>query len=86
MPKLFATHEVDDVAHWLASPKRKEVFGGVATNITTFVHQGTPNRVALSMDVADMAAFDAVMKSEAAGAAMKYDGVRPGTFDFFIEG
>ena len=86
MPKLLATHEVDDVAHWLASPKREEVFAGVATNITTFVHQGAPNRVALSMDVADMAAFDAVMKSEAAGAAMKYDGVRPGTLDFFMEG
>ncbi len=86
MPKLLATHEVDDVAHWLASPKRKEVFGSVATNITTFVHQGAPNRVALSMDVADMAAFDAVMKSEAAGEAMKYDGVRPGTLDFFMEG
>ena len=74
MPKLIATHEVDDVAHWLASPKREEVFAGVATNITTFVHPSAPNRVALSMDVADMAAFDTLMKSEAAAAAMKYDG------------
>jgi hypothetical protein len=56
MPKLLVTHEVDDVAHWLASPKREEVFAGVATNITTFVHPSVPNRVALSMDVADMAA------------------------------
>jgi hypothetical protein len=86
MPKLIATHEVDDVAHWLASPKREEVFSGVATNITTFVHLGVPNRVALSMDVADMDAFDAVMKSEAGAAAMKYDGVRPETLDVFLEG
>lgn len=86
MPKLVATHEVDDVAHWLASPKREEVFGGVATNIATFVHPGAPNRVALSMDVADMAAFDAVMKSEAGAAAMKYDGVRPETLEVFLEG
>ena len=42
MPKLIATHEVDDVVHWLASPKREEVFAGVATNITTFVHPSTP--------------------------------------------
>ena len=41
MPKLIATHEVDDVADWLASPKRQEVFAGVATNITTFVHPRT---------------------------------------------
>ena len=86
MPKLIATHEVDDVAHWLASPKREEVFAGVATNITTFVHPNVPNRVALSMDVADMAAFDTLMKSEAAAAAMKYDGVRPETLDVFLEG
>jgi hypothetical protein len=86
MPKLVATHEVDDVAHWLASPKRKEVLGSVATNICTFVDPNNPNRVALSMDVADMAAFEAVMKSEAAAAAMKYDGVRPDTLIVFIEG
>ncbi len=86
MPKLVVTHEVDDVAHWLASPKREEVFGGVATNITTFVHPSDPDRVALSMDVADMAAFDAVMKSEAGAAAMKYDGVRPQTLVVYFEG
>jgi hypothetical protein len=86
MPKLIATHDVDDVAPWHASPKRQEVFAGVATNITTFVHPSAPNRVALSMDVADMDAFDAVMKSEAGAAAMKYDGVRPETLDVFLEG
>ena len=58
MPKLIATHEVDDVAHWLASPKRREVFAGVATNITTYVRPSEPNRVGLSMDVADVAAFE----------------------------
>ena len=86
MPKLVATHEVDDVAHWLASPKREEVFAGVATDITTFVDPSEPNRVALSMYVADMDAFQAVMKSEAGAAAMKYDGVRPQTLVVYLEG
>ena len=86
MPKLVATHEVDNVAHWLASPKREEVFAGIATNITTFVHPNDPNRVAVSMDVADMDAFRAVMESEAGAAAMKYDGVRPETVVVFVEG
>ncbi len=86
MPKLIATHEVDDVAYWLASPKREEVFAGVAKNITTFVHPSDPNRVAVSMDVADMDAFDALMQSEAVAAAMKYDGVRPETVVVFVEG
>jgi hypothetical protein len=86
MTKLIATHERDDAAHGLASPKRVQVFAGVATNITTFVHPSDPNRVALSMDVADLDAFDAVMKSEAGAAAMKYDGVRPQTLVVFFEG
>lgn len=86
MPKLIATHEVDDVAHWLASPKREEVFAGVAKNITTFVHPSDSSRVALSMEVADMGAFDTVMKSEAAAAAMKYDGVRPQTLVVYMQG
>lgn len=86
MPKLVSTHEVDDVAHWLKSPKREELFAGVATNIKTFVHPSEPNRVALSMEVADMTAFEAVLKSEAGAAAMKFDGVRPETVVVYIEG
>jgi hypothetical protein len=86
MPKLVVTHEVDDVAHWLASPKREEVFAGVASNITTFVLPGDASRVALSMDVADMDAFGALMKSDAVAAAMKYDGVRPETVVVYVKG
>jgi len=86
MPKLIATHEVDDVAHWLASPKRAEVFAGIATNLHTYVLSGDSNRVALSMEVADMDALDAMMKSEAGAAAMKHDGVRPDTVEMYVEG
>ena len=85
MPRLIATHEVDDVAHWTASPKREEVFGSVATDIRTFVDPSRPNHVGLSMDVADMAAFQAVMESEAGAAAMKYDGVHPDTLAVYVE-
>ena len=85
MPKLIVTQEVDDVAHWLASPKREEVLAGVAKNISTCVHPSDPNRVAVSMDVADMDALGALMKSEAGAAAMKYDGVRPETIVLFVE-
>ena len=86
MPKLIATHEVDDVAHWLSSPKREEVFASVASNITTFVDPSRANHVGLSMDVADMAAFEAVMQSEAGAVAMAYDGVRRGTLAVYVEG
>jgi hypothetical protein len=51
MPKVITTHEVDDVAHWLTSPKREEVFGAVAKNICTFVRPDKPNSVGLTMEV-----------------------------------
>ena len=84
MPKVISTHEVDDVAHWLASPKRKEVFSGVAENIRTFVHPTDSNKVGLTMEIADMSAFEAVLQSEAGAAAMKHDGVRPDTIVMMI--
>ncbi len=85
MPKLIATHDVDDVAHWLKSTKRAEVFGDVAKDIKTFVDPDNPQRVGLSMDVPDMAAFQAVMQSAAGAEAMKYDGVHPDTLVLLVE-
>ena len=86
MPRLLVTHEVDDVAHWLSSNKRQEVFAGVAENISTYVNPADPNSVGLTMDVADMGAFEAVLKSDAGAAAMKHDGVRPETVVVLVEG
>jgi len=85
MPRLIATHKVDDVAHWASSPKREEVFASVATDIRTFVYPSRPNHVGLSMDVADMAAFQAVMESEAGAEAMRFDGVRRDTIVIYVE-
>ncbi len=85
MPKLIATHDVDDIDHWLASPKRAEVFAGIATNLQTYVLPGDGKKVALSMEVADMDALEAMLKSEAGAAAMKYDGVHPETVVIYVE-
>jgi hypothetical protein len=85
MPKLIATHEVDDVAHWLASPKRAEVMGAFATDIRTYVDPSRPNFVGLSADISDMDAFQALMESEVGAEAMKHDGVRPETMAILIE-
>lgn len=83
--KAIFFHEVDDVSHWLASTKREQVFEGVMEDILTFVHPAKPNMVGLSGTILDMSKFEAVMASEAAGAAMKHDGVRPGTVQLFVE-
>ena len=39
MPTVIGHHDVKDTDHWLASPKREEVFGPLGvTNIRTFVN------------------------------------------------
>jgi len=76
MPTVIAHHNVTDKDHWLASPKREEVFGPLGvTNIRTFVDPQDPTRVALLMDVADMDVVMAAMDSDAMRDAMTHDGV-----------
>ena len=84
MSTIVATHEVDDVEHWLASPKREELFGPMGITHRTFVQEGT-NLVGVVLDVRDVADFDRIMQTEAAAEAMKYDGVRPETLEIFLE-
>jgi hypothetical protein len=48
MPKPIATHELNDVALWLSSKKREEVFGGVVKHICSFVQSGDPSGYAES--------------------------------------
>jgi hypothetical protein len=86
MPTVVAHHDVKDVEHWLASPRREEFFGPLGvTNIRTFVDPQNPNRVALVMDIPDMDAVMGAMESEAARAAMEHDGVLPETLVILVE-
>lgn len=85
MPTLIAFHEVDDVDHWLGSPKRAEVFEPLGITVRTFRDPEGSNRVGLIADVPDMAAFEAIMQSQAGADAMKFDGVRPETLLILTE-
>ena len=86
MPTVIAHHDVKDKNHWLASPKREEVFGPLGvTNIRTFTDPQNPNRVAVLMDVADMDAIMAAMQTETMTEAMAYDGVLPETLVILVE-
>ena len=86
MPTIVVHHDIKDKAHWLASPKRKELFGPLGiTNIRTFVDPQNPTRVAVLMDVPDMDALKSAMKSKAAADAMAYDGVLPETLVILVE-
>jgi len=86
VPTVIGHHDVKDTTHWLASPKREEVFGPLGvTNIRTFVNPQNPTQVAALMDVADMDAVMALMQSEAGAEAMAYDGVLADTLVILVE-
>jgi hypothetical protein len=86
MPTVIAHHDVKDKDHWLASPKREEVFGPLGvTNIRTFVDPQNPTRVAVLMDVPDMDAVMGAMQTAAAAEAMEYDGVLADTLVILVE-
>jgi hypothetical protein len=79
MQTLLVFHEVDDVDHWLASPKREELFGPLGMTARTFRDPSGSNRVGLIVETPDMSAWDEMLRSQAAADAMKFDGVRPDT-------
>jgi hypothetical protein len=87
MPTIVAHHNITKGAkHWLTSPKRREFFGALGvTNIRTFVDPENPTRVAVLMDVPDMDAMAAAMKSKAAADAMAFDGVVPESIVMLVE-
>ena len=85
MTTVMIFHEVDDVGHWLGSPRREEVFGPMGISVRTFVDPGKTNRVGLIVDVPDMDAFQQMMESDVAADAMRFDGVRPETIVMLVE-
>jgi hypothetical protein len=86
MPTVIGHHDVKDTQHWLASPKREEVFGPLGvTNIRTFVNPQNPTQVAVLMDVADMDVVTAAMQTQPMADAMEYDGVLPETLVILVE-
>ncbi|BCW71255.1 hypothetical protein [Arthrobacter sp. NicSoilB8] len=86
MPTVIGHHDVKDKDHWLASPKREEVFGPMGiTNIRTFVNPENPTQVAVMMDVPDLDVLNTAMQTEEMKAAMAYDGVLPETLVILVE-
>jgi hypothetical protein len=78
-------HEVDDVGHWLASPRREEFFGPLGMTARTFIDPEKTSRVGLIVEVPDMATFQRALESKEAAEAMKHDGVRPETIVVLVE-
>jgi hypothetical protein len=88
MPTVFGYHDVKDTDHWLASPKREEVFGPMGiTNIRTFVNPQDRTKVGVMMDAPDVDLLWRAIESPSPELieAMQYDGVLPETIKFLVE-
>ena len=85
MPTVMLFHEVDDVGHWLSSPRRDEFFGPMGITARTFVDPENTSRVGLIVDVPDMGTFQQALESQDAAEAMRFDGVRPETIMMLVE-
>ena len=84
MTTVIAVHEVDDVAHWLSSPKRAEFFGAHGMNAKPFVSVSGGSRVGVIIEnVPSLDALGEALQSAEGAEAMKHDGVRPDTVELF---
>lgn len=61
MRTVVIVHEVDDVEQWLASPRRREVFGPLGITARTLVDPERPHRVGLLVEAPSMELFEEAM-------------------------
>lgn len=85
MTTVIALHDVDDVAHWLGSPRRDEFFAARGMTAKTFISPGGGNRVGVVIEnVPSLDALNEALQGADAAAAMKSDGVRPDTLELLV--
>ncbi len=84
--RVMVLHDVDDVPHWLASPKRDEFFHAHGMKVSTFTGSDGGNRVGVIIDgVPDLDTFHAALQTPEGAAAMKHDGVHPDSIFILVE-
>ena len=85
MTTVIAVHNVDDVAHWLSSPKRAGFFGAHGMTVKTFVSPSGGSRVGLIIEnVRSLEALTEALQGADAAEAMEHDGVHPDTVELFV--
>jgi hypothetical protein len=80
MPRVVITHAVVDVQRWLeGKADRASVISAVGTNVTDTVALDGSNQIALTVDVNDLAALQAMLASPPpeVAALMEKHGVIP---------
>jgi hypothetical protein len=81
MPRVLVTHAVEDVERWLTGKagRAAAVESGSGSNVTDYVAHDGSNNVAISADVSDLSAMQAMLASPPpeVAAAMAEHGVIP---------
>lgn len=76
MPKVVFTHPVKDRAHWASKhSERVEAFAAWGANVVDYLSADGSNNVAVSVDVHDLAAMQAALRSPDIAAAKQAHGV-----------
>lgn len=76
MTTRIAVHDVDDVAHWLRSPKREEFFGAHGLTVRTFVSPDGGRRAGVVMEN--------VPRNAEAAEAMKHHRAHPDSIEICV--
>ena len=81
MPRVVMTHAVEDVQRWLKGKavRAAAIESGTGSNVTDYVAKDGSNNIAVSADVGDPAAMEAMLASPSpeVAAAMQEHGVVP---------
>jgi hypothetical protein len=65
VPKVVLTHAVQDLDRWLQGKEERAaaIESGTGSNVTDYVAQDGSNNIAITADVADLAAMQAMLAS-----------------------
>ena len=65
MPKVVITHAVEDIDRWLQGKAERAaaIESGSGSNVTDYVAQDGGNNIAITADVSDPAAMQAILAS-----------------------
>lgn len=80
MPRVVITHDVADIDRWLkGKAERAAAIGSAGTNVTDYVAADGSNHVAITADITDLDALQAMLESPPAdlAALMESHGVLP---------
>ena len=90
MTTAIVFHEVQDGTVWANAWKqgpgsRHELFGRIGVKCRTFRDPNNPSSLGLILEIPEMAAFEALLKSDEGQRAMRQDGLKVETMRVLVE-